>query len=143
MSTFTPDCTSRRIGVVLNYLSLVGIMAFFYVGGQLGWDNIRVFGMLMSAAVVIATFLIVHAKTGLWRLTHSKVASLDEREIYLTHDALRVSYSIFTVVILSIVLIFSLFNFSRQVFSPLLPAVLIYLAHTLPASVIAWKRLMV
>jgi hypothetical protein len=97
---------------------------------------------IIAIAVSIYSYVHVHIKTGLWKLVHANPDNLDERQIMVTHESLRFSYGIFSVICLSIFLASELI---RQLLSigsdfPLIPviAVLIYLAHTLPSSIIAW-----
>jgi len=96
----------------------------------------------------------VHIKTNLWRLVHTKYENLDERQIQVTHQSLRHSYGIFTVLILSVMFCIALLRVAPiqcllTGSSDAVPddsmlmvifAGLLYLAHTLPSSVIAWTE---
>ncbi len=137
----------RRVGVTINYLSLLCIMILFYFAKQGGWME-TYFGLLLFICIAVTTITVyyVHVKTGLWKLTHTKIEKLDEREIQLTHNALRFSYSIFTILILSGVLFLkkefiALFDFQGLIsVAYILFLVLFMFAHTLPASIIAWNE---
>ena len=101
---------------------------------------------LISATV---SFVFLHVKTGLWRLTHASTDELDEREIQVTHQSLRRSYVIFSIV--SMFTLFFIFFTVRYSFFTLthrghysfglvILMLLNYLINTLPASIIAWTE---
>ncbi len=98
---------------------------------------------ITGLAVVAITFIPLHWKSGIWKLTHTKADKLDERELALTHWALSESYGWFAVICLVIMLAFSLIgkmNICPQyTISIPLVASLIYLSHTLPGVMLAWK----
>jgi hypothetical protein len=93
---------------------------------------------------VVLISLRLHGKTGLWKLTHARAESLDERELQLTHTALAHSYAWFTVVCLLLVLahavMYRLLPGAGFFISVPLAGSLIYLAHTLPGAVLAWRE---
>ena len=99
----------------------------------------------IGALVLVGiTFRRVHKKTGLWKLTHTKTDSLDERQLQITHNALSQSYSWFTVICLVIMLVHAVFyrlvpGLNLVITVPLVGS-LIYLAHTLPGSILAWTE---
>ncbi len=64
---------------------------------------------------------------------------LDERQTLVTHESLRLSYSIFSVIVLCLLLYLGLRN-SGDAMLMLTFAMLLYLAHTLPSSVLAWRE---
>jgi len=136
--------SGRRAGVVVNYGSLLLILAALYVatGGGLNLLSGLIGGL--SLAVFIISFIMVHARTRLWHMTHSRGDRLDERQMMVTHEALRFSYIYFTIAILVLLLCFELLReFLAGGFNPpLIPvfAALIYLAHTLPSSILAWTE---
>ncbi len=136
--------TGRRIQVMVNYaaLLLMNIAFYFVFTGENTSHIYDVIG-LTSIIVVGVTFRSVHWKTGIWKLAHTKSEELDERELSLTHWALSQSYAWFAVICLVIMFAFSLtgrMNFCPQytISMPLVVS-LIYLSHTLPCSMIAWK----
>ena len=140
--------TFRQVGVIVNYLSLVFLIMMFYLAEKDGVVTAHLVGIAVSFMITVITFYIVHKKTGLWRLTHRKIEQLDEREILLTHNALRYSYAIFSILILCSIFILSIPGFIKSfveldTFRASMRIgfmVLMYLAHTLPASIIAWKE---
>ena len=96
----------------------------------------------MGFIVVVGlfSFITLYIKTKIWKLVHTKIEKLDEREIQLTHESLRYSYSIFTVVSLLVLLIFALTIKDYDSLLMIICIGLLYLAHTLPAAIIAWKQ---
>jgi len=136
--------SNRRIGVVINYVSLLMFLAFFYYGKFGEWNIISTVGSGLSTIIFFTSLIIVYFKTGLWRLVHTKVDKLDERQLLVTYESLRHSYSIFSILCLLVVIAVELISDSMiiGVDIPLMPIfwVLFLLAHTLPASIIAWKE---
>ncbi len=136
----------KRRGIIfLNYLSLLIVNVTFYFASQcknMGY-LIDVAGLL-SLIIVIITFRHGHVKSGLWKLTHAHADKLDERELQLTHYALGHAYGWFSVICLSIMLIhamvYRLIPEIKFVITVPLVASLIYFAHTLPGSILAWRE---
>ena len=99
---------------------------------------------LAAFAVVVFTFVKGHVKSGLWKLTHAGSDKLDERELLVTHNALGYSYGLFTALALALMMANAvLFDFVPEItFVLTVPLVgsLIYLAHTLPGSYLAWTE---
>ena len=127
----------RRAAVVLNYASVVAILVLFAFGQYRGWNTPLAVATIAIAAVAMMSFLMLHVKTHLWWLVHTKADNLDERQIQLTHESLRYSYGIFAIVTL-LVLLYLGITHREDSLSIVVFASLLYLAHTLPASVIAW-----
>lgn len=131
--------------VVLNYAALLIMNVTFYFVYK-GRDASHIFDAvgISCFVIVILTFIPLHKKSGIWKLTHTKSKDLDERELTLTHWALSESYGWFAVICLLI--LFALSLISRMNICPKysisipLVASLIYLSHTLPGSMIAWKK---
>ena len=140
---------NRRNGVLLNYASLAASAALFCTGEYGGWGAGLVVAALASLAVLVATFYATFVRTRLWRLTHTKTANLDERELHVTHESLRFSYAIFTAVSLVLVTVlhfavrFSVDLLTFRGHNSVGLAMLIflyYLSRTMPAAVIAWRE---
>jgi len=116
------------------------LVSFFYIGKHVyGWSSPIIAVLIVSLILIIITFIGVHFKTGLWRLVHTKVENLDEREIQVTHESLRYSYSILSVILLLIIFAMALTSVEKDASGMVLFASVIYLAHTLPSSIIAWR----
>ncbi len=146
MNTITAKSNrpSRRLGVLLNYGTLIIMLAIYIalVGENI---NIPVMAIGITALVIfIISFINLHVRTKLWKFVHTKIDNLDEREIQVVFQSLRHSYSIFGIVCLSFFLVYELLRefLPGGIDLPLMPiiAALIYLAHTLPSSIIAWKE---
>ena len=130
--------TNRRIGVIVNYLCLILLLAVYYTVVCIGLNLMLIVCAVTLLVIIIFSFIIVYVKSGLWRLTHAKMDKLDEREVYTTGESLRCSYAIFSVICLAILLAEAVLE--KGIVNVLLVAELIYLAHTMPSSVIAWKH---
>jgi len=132
--------TNRRLAVVVNYGAILLFLACFYLAGSIGW-NVPVAASVVTAILVaLITFFSLHVRTKLWKLVHTKVEQLDERELQVTHESLRYAYGIFTVVSLLVLLVIALSTPQWDSLLILIFASLLYLAHTLPSSVIAWRE---
>ena len=131
--------------VVINYstLILMNIMFYFVYRGREASHIYDAIG-LTSFLIVILTFIPLHKKSGIWKLTHTKSEKLDERELALTHWALSESYGWFAIICLLILLALSLISrmniCPQYTISMPLVASMIYLAHTLPGTLIIWKK---
>lgn len=131
---------NRRSLVILNYASLIALLSLFHVGFSTGWSISVIVGLIASFAVTFISFIFIHIGTRLWKLVHTKIDNLDERQIHVTHESVRYSYSIFT--ILSLLFIMYLV-FVEQGHAPVIKLAfgsLLYLAHTLPSSIMAWTE---
>ncbi len=134
-----------RTLAVTNYAALLIMnIAFYFVYRDRSTSHIYDAAGLASLIAVAVTFIPLHWKSGIWKLTHTKSKDLDERELSLTHWALSESYGWFAVICLVIMLALSLssrLNICPQyTISMPLVASLIYFSHTLPGTMIAWKK---
>jgi hypothetical protein len=138
---------------MVNYLSLILLLACFYwLDSYLSRESssLDILGASLIAVgsiaflAVVASFIGAHLRTKLWHLTHSSFENLDEREQQAVHGAVSLSYSIFAVLCLSILMVTELMKdqASFRFDLPLMPmiAALIYAAHTLPSSILAWTQ---
>jgi hypothetical protein len=131
--------SERRAGVVVNYFSVTAIAFLVHVGAVYGWDaRLRLAGIFAALGLGIATFIRVYWMTRLWQLVHSSFVKLDERQVQVVYESLRYSYMIFTILCLVVVYINSVVE--RGHVPILVAAGILYLAHTLPAAVLAWKE---
>ncbi|MBU0519350.1 hypothetical protein KJ564_10490 [bacterium] len=129
---------NRRTGVVLNYLCLIFLLLFYNTAEAMGWNIFLITGIAVALAFGIYTFISIYLRTGLWKLIHAKSEQLDEREIQLTRTAVTQAYSVFAILCL---LLFYLELFVlKGSLGALNIASLIYLAHVLPQSIIAWHE---
>ena len=136
---------SRRFTLVVNYLCLFIMNICFYFAWAYQGLNHAVDALgIGSLFLVMATFFPLFWRTGLWRLTHSSTNSLDERQIEITHEALRYSYSWFSIICLVIIfahaVVYRLVPDMDFAISVPLAVSLLYLAHTLPGAILAWTE---
>ena len=134
-----------KLLAVTNYTALLVMnVAFYFVYRGRAASHIYDAIGIASLIIVALTFIPLHKKSGIWKLTHTKSKDLDERELTLTHWALSESYGWFAVVCLVIMLAFSLISRMNicPKFTISLPLVasMIYFSHTLPGTLIAWKK---
>ena len=129
--------SKRRIGIIINFICLISIV-FIY---ELIKSGIIIQKYLLleiaPAALLIITDINYFGRTGLWKFTHKSVAKLDEREVQLSNRSLRFSYSVFTILSLSLFLIYNLLGIGINV---VLIVSLIYIAHILPSYFISWTE---
>lgn len=130
----------RRLTVIINYLSIALLLVMIYLGRSNDWSTAVIVSAAALALVMVATFIVLQVRTRLWKLVHTKVDNLDERQVLVTHESLRHSYGIFTVVSLLVLLCIALVGGKHDSMLMLIFASLLYLAHTLPASIIAWTE---
>jgi len=123
--------------VVINYVSLIFILAIFYIVKILDCNKIFLLLEIVPLIAMIISFNFAFNKSGLWKLVHKSQKKLDERELQIVYKAVKYSYTMF--VIISLVLIYIFAVAEGRPIDVLLAASLIYLAHTLPATVIAFS----
>lgn len=129
---------SRRTGVIINYLSIVLMLAIFYVV-RLGCLNKAFIALeIIPLILIIISFRYAFGKTNLWKITHASFKKLDEREVQMVYKATSISYSLF--VIITLVIIYTFIFIGMGNIDVLLAAGLLYIAHTLPAAIIAWNE---
>ena len=130
--------TRRQFWVIINYLSIFLILAFFYYGKSCGWNCTFTFAISIVAFVFILSFIYAFSKTGLWKLVHTSTKKLDERQIQIVHRALQISYSIFVIFVLLIIYLYAIVE--NGPIDVVVAACLLYLSHTLPAAIVAWTE---
>ena len=123
--------------VVINYVSLLLMLIIFYAVQWLGLNKIFIIVEIIPLIAIIISFNFAFNRSGLWKLVHRSQKKLDERELQIVHTAIRYSYSIFVIISLALILLFAVAE-GRPI-DMLLATSLIYLAHTLPAAVIAFS----
>ena len=131
--------TDRRIGVIVNYLCVAAIGFLIHAGDVMAWSVVvRLVGVLAALGVGLITFIRVYWRTGLWKLAHASYQKLDERQVQLMYDSLSHSYAVFTIVCLVIVYLNAVIE--RGPVPIVIAGSILYLAHTLPAAVVAWTE---
>jgi len=139
--TIRESRSQRRSWVFVNYCSLFLLLIFWNALPWLEVDNIfRLLSLVLFISMVAVSFVIVQVRTGLWKLVHSRTDSMDERELQNVLVALRYAYGIFAVICLAVLFAQALFlDLTDIVFiDVLLASSLLYFAHSLPASILAW-----
>jgi hypothetical protein len=125
--------------VILNYLSVVVLAIVVDMRASLGWGNVPVLLTALGALVLgCISFVRVFWRTGLWKFTHSGFKRLDERQVQVVYEALRNSYWIFAVICLGILYVNAVLE--RGHIPVVVAGSILYLAHTLPAAVVAWTE---
>ena len=131
----------QRLNLVLNYLSLLIILVIFYAIKNS--DISRSFLLLEIVPIVLLvwSFINVFSKTGFWKLAHPHKSELDERELLLVYKATSMSYGIFSTVTLLVIYCYAIFL--KGPIDVVLAAALLYIAHTLPAAILACKKMLI
>ena len=129
---------SRRLSVLLNYFSIIVILALFYIVRLGILKTVFLAFEVIPLFAVILSFRHAFVKTDLWKMTHASFKKLDEREIQVVFRATSISYSLFAIAILVIIYIFILSGLGQL--DAVLAVSLLYFAHILPASIIAWNE---
>ena len=131
--------TQRRLLVTVNYVSLAAVVLLVHAGRARGWNSALILGgVLPTAAVLVATFVGVFLRTGLWRLAHASFEAIDERQAQVMYESVRLSYTVFAIV--CVVVLFINAVAERGHIPILVAGALLYLAHTLPAAAVAWRE---
>ena len=129
---------TRRFWVIINYLSIIFILSFFYTGKYFNWTVLVLIGEAASLLLFIVSFIKGFINTKLWRMSHTSSKNLDERQLQVLLNSLKYSYSIFTIITLIII-----YGFAVAELGPIdvvLAGCLLYMAHTLPAAIIGWNE---
>ncbi len=130
----------RRLLAIINYFCLLLLIALFYFGKYYGWNFMIFSGLAVVLIINLATFRILHLKTLLWKQVHSKSEHLDERQMQRTLESVKLSYIIFTIISLLVIFSISLMAGKHDSMIMLIYVSLLYLAHTLPSSILAWTE---
>lgn len=138
--SLSQSVSKRRVTLIANHGFLLLTLMFGVLGHYCGWTALTVACFWGCVAIVLLTFYPLYVKTGLWRLAHTRIDRMDEREISQTLGALRQAYVLFSIIVLSLILIATVLEFSGQSLQLVVFWVLLYLAHTLPSSILAWTE---
>jgi hypothetical protein len=130
--------SKRRSVAVINHGFLFLSLLLSMVGHYSGWTSATIVCFWMSVVVALGTFYPLHIRTGFWRLAHAKLNRMDEREIQQALEALRHAYVLFAISALLVILSSVVLGLSDNTHQLVVFWVLLYLAHTLPSSILAW-----
>ena len=128
----------NKVWISLNYLSLIAGILLFYTVKNHYWPPSYLLFEIGIIAILIFSLFKAFIITGFWKMVHTSPKNLDEREMQVVLNALRYSYSIFTIVCLLIIYVFAIAEY--QPIDVVLAGGLLYLAHLLPASIIGWNE---
>lgn len=126
----------RRIWTITNIFSLFLFASIFQMYYLFDLNPSYLIPASGCLVLLIISFYYAFTRTGLWRFTHQAFNKLDERETQISGNATRISYAVFTILTLTLFLIFSYFGIKISI---VLAVSLLYFAHILPASIIAIK----
>ena len=127
-----------RLAVLINYFSIIVILALFYIVRLGILKTVFIAFEIIPLIATVLSFRHAFVKTDLWKMTHASYKKLDEREIQVVFKATSISYSLFAIATLVIIYIFILSGLGQ--IDAVLAVSLLYVAHILPASVIAWSE---
>ena len=127
----------KKFGTILNLSSLIVIVLFFELVKLNNWNP----QILVYEAIPFLILLISHiqsfTRSGAWKFVHISFNNLDENEKSLRLNATRISYSLFTIFILAVLIIYHLLDLKLNM---ILIASFIYLAHIMPAYILSWSE---
>ncbi|MEA2095654.1 MAG: hypothetical protein U9P73_03025, partial [Candidatus Cloacimonadota bacterium] len=124
----------NRTAVVINYVSLLFILIIFYTIRELDVNKWYLLIEIIPLVVMRISFNTAYHKSGLWIMIHKSQKTLDEREIQILHRAIRMSYNIYVILVLLLIMIFAVVDL--RPIDMVLVVCLGYVSHTLPAAVI-------
>jgi len=119
--------------MVVHYISLGLLIFLFYNPGFGLVKKYKLLLYLIPMVPLLISFREVYWRTGFWILTHRTRVPQDNEQLKRYYIVSRESYVVFTIFIIVLLFIFSLTGVSIDVF---MSAMLLYLAHILPASLI-------
>lgn len=122
----------NRYWILVNYLSLIAVLVFFYIGKYIQWPLFVFILEIGTLAVFIVSFIRAFIRTKFWKMVHTSYRNLDERETQVVLNGLKYSYSIFTIVCLIVIYTFAIIEYHS--IDVLVAGALLLLAHTLPAG---------
>ena len=126
-----------KLGIVLSFLSLIGIVLVFEYCSAQGWTTFLKAVELAIIVLFFVSFYLSFIKTGLWRFTHKSLARLDERELIIINRSLRYGYAFYSIFVLSLLLLIALLNLNISI---VLAVAMIIFSHLVPASIIGYSE---
>ena len=124
--------------MVMNYTSLITLLLVYYCLHDAPASKLWLITEILPLGILLYSHLKAYGKTNLWKLTHAPGSQLDERELLVVYRAISISYAVFVVIVLLLVYGFALVK--RGPLDILLAGALLYLAHILPPSFLAWNE---
>jgi hypothetical protein len=125
----------KKLWVIVNYLSIALLLVLFYNSQIFSYNKLLLLLFIIPAGSLLLSFIVLYWRTGLWKITHTKYLPENVDYIRRYYIITRISYIIFTIMIISLLFYFSICDKRVDV---LLSACLLYIAHILPASIMVW-----
>lgn len=136
----------RRAAVILNYATYP-VMGLFMA--EMLTDNkwVNVVGILLTAGLILGTFIYLYVNTNLWNLGNGPDKNLDERQIQVRNNAYRHAYTVIASLVVVIGLYYAIALDKDALWIPqtydqasyfLWGAIL--LTMTLPSAILAWTE---
>ena len=123
--------------MLMNYLSLILIVITFQYLKDVEWTWVFVVLEVFFIVLFAISLYYSYIKTGTWSFVHRSLEKLDERELKIVGKTSRLSYVVFTIIALLIMMVLSVTEWRiNMVFT----AAMIYFSHILPASILVIKN---
>ena len=126
-----------RPSVVINFFGVLIILVLFYLVKLGVLQTYFLILEIIPLTLIVLSFRRAFVKTDIWKITHASSRKLDEREAQVVYRATNLSYSLFAILTLVVIYLFILSGFGQ--IDAVLAICILYIAHILPASVIAWN----
>ena len=123
--------------MLMNYLSLIFIVITFQYLKDIEWTWVFATSEIFFIVLFIISFYFSYFKTGTWGFVHRSLDKLDERELKIVGKTSRLSYAVFTIIALLIMLVLSVTEWRINI---IFTVALIYFAHILPVSILVIKN---
>lgn len=136
----TISIQQRRIWILINFSSLIFLIIVyeFLTNSSVLEIWLGIVLLALFLLILVISFRAVYGSTGLWKHIHKKSDKLDEREALVLTNAIRLSYTIFIIVVIAIIYAFAVIE--KGPIDAVIAAGLIYFAQILPAAVIGWNQ---
>ena len=127
----------KKFGIILNLTSLIVIVLFFELVKLNNWNPQILVYEAIPFFILLITYIQSFARSGVWKFIHIPFNKLDENEKSLRLNATRISYSLFTIFILAVLIIYHLLDIKLNM---IMISSFIYLAHIMPGYVIVISK---
>ena len=127
----------KKFGTILNFSSLIIIVLFFELVKLNNWNPQILVYEAIPFLILLITYIQSFAKSGVWKFIHISFNNLEKDEETLRLNATRISYSLFTIFILAVLIIYHLLDLKLNM---IMISSFIYLAHIMPGYVIVISK---
>lgn len=128
---------NARPGVILTFLSLIGLVWVFECASVNAWTAFMIVAEIILVLIFIAGFIASAVKTGCWKYVNTSIKDLEENESIVINKALKAGYALFSLIALCLLIIFALIG---KPVSIVMAVAMILLAYLIPISIIAWTN---